>query len=191
MRRIVTSPKILPGGSSHFSAPEAPVTPAARREYVRAVRPRYTLAPQDAKRAILDEFCATTGFHRKYAIALLNHPRPDPRCPRRRRPVYGAQTVAVLAAIWEAAGIRGRRACTRCCRCGSREPTATSPSRERRSENCARSAAGCMGAPSRGRSSNITFRSAPSTGTSRPRGLRRWTWSPIPVIGRMATSSSP
>jgi hypothetical protein len=80
------------------------VTPAARREYVRAVRPRYTLAPQDAKRAILDEFCATTGYHRKYAITLLRHPKPDHLHQRQRRPVYGAQTIAVLAAIWAAAG---------------------------------------------------------------------------------------
>lgn len=79
------------------------MTPAARREYVRAVRPRYTLAPQTAKRAILDEFCATTGYHRKYAMALLNNPKQPPPRERRRRPVYGEQTVAVLAAIWEAA----------------------------------------------------------------------------------------
>ena len=51
------------------------MTPTARREYVRAVRPRYTLAPWSAKRGILDEFCATTGYHRKYAIALLNRPQ--------------------------------------------------------------------------------------------------------------------
>jgi len=81
------------------------VTPAARREYVRAVLPRYTLAPQRAKPGILTEFCATTGYHRKYAITLLNHPpqRRDP--PRRRRPpTYSDQVITVVAAIWEAAG---------------------------------------------------------------------------------------
>jgi hypothetical protein len=105
MSRIVNSRKILPGASPHPVAPEAPVTPAARREYVRAVRPRYTLAPQHAKGAILDEFCATTGYQRKYAITLLNHPaeqRDHPR--RRRRPVYAEPLIATLAAIWEAAG---------------------------------------------------------------------------------------
>jgi len=80
------------------------VNRAARREYVRAVRPRYTLAPQNAKHAILDEFCATTGYHRKYAIALLNHPTPLRTMPPRRRPRYSEQAIAVLAAIWEAAG---------------------------------------------------------------------------------------
>jgi hypothetical protein len=81
------------------------VNAAARREYVRAVRPRYTLAPDRAKQAILDEFCATTGYHRKYAITLLNHPSPRPAPPRRRRrPVYAEDVVTVLAAIWEATG---------------------------------------------------------------------------------------
>src|SRR5579864_1036478 len=79
MRRIVTSSKILPGAIPHPARPEAPVTPAARREYVRTLRPRYTLAPRRAKPAILDEFCATTGYHRKYAIRLLNCPHPTDR----------------------------------------------------------------------------------------------------------------
>jgi hypothetical protein len=83
------------------------VTPAARREYVRAVRPRYTLAPANAKPQILDEFCATTGYHRKYAIALLNHPpatHPGELAHQDRAPTYSEETIAVLAAIWEAAG---------------------------------------------------------------------------------------
>src|SRR5208337_1856061 len=104
MSRIVNSRRILPGAPSHPIAPEAPVTPAARREYIRAIRPRYTLAPTKAKRAMLDEFCATTGYHRKYAIAVLNRPVPKPAASRRRQPVYSEQTITVLAAIWEAAG---------------------------------------------------------------------------------------
>ncbi len=45
------------------------------------------------------------GYHRKYAIRLLQEPvrhRPAPR--RGRRATYGVQLVSVLAAIWEAAG---------------------------------------------------------------------------------------
>ena len=105
MRGIVNSRKILPGGSFQLVAPEAPVNRAARREYVRAVRPRYTLAPAEAKCAILDEFCATTGYHRKYAIMLLNHPTPGQARPRRRRrPRYPEQAIRMLTAIREAAG---------------------------------------------------------------------------------------
>jgi hypothetical protein len=84
--------------------PEAPVTPAARREYAQAIHPRYAHASRTTKRQILTEFCATTGYHRKYAIALLKGaPPPAPR-HRRRSPTYRPQTVAILATIWEAAG---------------------------------------------------------------------------------------
>jgi hypothetical protein len=105
MRPIVKPSKILPGAIPYPIAPEAPVTPAARREYVRAVRPRYTLAPRRAKPAILDEFCATTGYHRKYAITLLNGPQHTAGQPRRHRsPTFSEYVITVLAAIWEAAG---------------------------------------------------------------------------------------
>ncbi len=83
------------------------MTPAARREYVRAVRPRYTLAPTSVKPQILNEFCATTGYHRKYAITLLNHPGEESAAApahRDRAPTYSDQAIRVLAAIWEAAG---------------------------------------------------------------------------------------
>ncbi len=81
------------------------MTPAARREYVRAVRPRYALAPWSAKPRILDEFCATTGYHRKYAITLLNDPhRTHAKRHRPRVPTYSDAVITALAAIWEAAG---------------------------------------------------------------------------------------
>lgn len=80
------------------------MTHTSRREYAQAVRQRYAHASRAAKAQILDEFCATTRYHRKYAIALLTAPsRPQPRA-RRRTPTYRAQTVTALAAIWEAAG---------------------------------------------------------------------------------------
>jgi hypothetical protein len=81
------------------------VTPAAKREYIRAIRPQYTLAPTAAKRVVLDQLCAVTGYHRKYAITLLNAPPRTAACgPRHRVPTYPETTVAVLASIWEAAG---------------------------------------------------------------------------------------
>ncbi|MHB1416960.1 MAG: hypothetical protein ACYC1C_17065 [Chloroflexota bacterium] len=40
-------------------------------EYAAALRPRYRWADKKEKQAILDEFCLTTGYHRKSAIRLL------------------------------------------------------------------------------------------------------------------------
>jgi len=80
------------------------VTRTSRRDYANAVRQRYTHASRAAKGHILDEFCATTHYHRKYAITLLTAPRrPQPQ-GRRRTPTYRPSTVTALAAIWEAAG---------------------------------------------------------------------------------------
>ena len=41
-------------------------------EYGAAVRVRYRQAGRKEKQRILDEFCETTGMHRKAAIRLLN-----------------------------------------------------------------------------------------------------------------------
>ena len=51
----------------------------ARREYLNAIRHRYQKADKATKKAMLDEFCRVCGYHRKYAIRLLNHiPRLAP-----------------------------------------------------------------------------------------------------------------
>ncbi len=78
-----------------------------RWEYLRAIYERYRKAGRKAKKVILDEFCENTRYHRKYAIRLLNGPRPEKRLIRRerRRGVnYNPETLAVLTAVWEAAG---------------------------------------------------------------------------------------
>jgi hypothetical protein len=73
---------------------------------LRAIYERYRLAGRAGKKVILSEFCANTGYHRKYAIRLLNGPRPEKRRKaRKRRGVsYGQETLAILTAVWEAAG---------------------------------------------------------------------------------------
>jgi hypothetical protein len=80
---------------------------AARWEYFRVIYERYRKAESKAKGGMLDEFCLNTGYHRKYAIRLLNGPPPGKRegaRPRGRKPQYSAGVVALLAAVWEAAG---------------------------------------------------------------------------------------
>ncbi len=81
----------------------------ARGEYFRAIYGRYQQGDRRARQAILNEFCLNTGYHRKYAIRLLNGGSPGPRASpsrvRRKRALrYGPQTLAVLTAVWEAAG---------------------------------------------------------------------------------------
>ncbi|MGH8509965.1 MAG: hypothetical protein ACREU8_00835, partial [Gammaproteobacteria bacterium] len=78
-----------------------------RFEYLRAIYERYGKAGRTTKKVILNEFCANTGYHRKYAIRLLNGPRPERRRERARRKrglSYSQGTLAVLTAVWEAAG---------------------------------------------------------------------------------------
>ena len=76
------------------------------REYLRAIYERYQTAGRKSKKVILNEFCTNTGYNRKYAIRLLNGARPEKRRrpPRRRGVSYDQETLAVLTAVWEAAG---------------------------------------------------------------------------------------
>jgi hypothetical protein len=78
----------------------------AKWEYRRAIHARYRAAARGDKGRILDEFCETTGYHRKYAVRLLTGPPPGAaRRRRRRRPVtYSAAMIQALTAIWETAG---------------------------------------------------------------------------------------
>jgi hypothetical protein len=78
----------------------------SRWEYFRAIYARYRQADRRLKQVIWNEFCANTGYHRKYAIRLLNGPPPErrkPRLHRRRSPRYGPAVISVLATVWEAA----------------------------------------------------------------------------------------
>jgi hypothetical protein len=81
------------------------VSPTSKREYLRAISQRYRIAPRRTKQQLLTEVCATTGYHRKAVIRVLNRPPASPSPPRRQRPpTYGAQAISVLATLWEAAG---------------------------------------------------------------------------------------
>ena len=43
----------------------------SKRELFAELQPRYLKASKAEKQKILDEFTATTGYHRKYAIRIL------------------------------------------------------------------------------------------------------------------------
>jgi hypothetical protein len=62
------------------------MTHAARAELADAVRSRYSGASGKAKRRILDEFIAASGYHEKSAIRVLNEPRAAKERQTRKRP---------------------------------------------------------------------------------------------------------
>jgi len=80
----------------------------ARREYLKSIYKRYHEAEAAEKTKILDEFCKVCGYNRKYAIAKLNSDLVDPvdvrKTVRRRGKTYGSNLIAIVAAVWEAAG---------------------------------------------------------------------------------------
>ena len=78
----------------------------SRWEYVKQIHPRYREAGRVERGRMLDEFCKVTGYHRKYAVRVLNDPPPEKRLRKRRprRPSYGPKVVMVLTAVWKAAG---------------------------------------------------------------------------------------
>jgi hypothetical protein len=75
----------------------------ARRELIDAVRARYRISDPMAKRLILREFAALTGYHRKSAIRVLNG-ESDERdtLVRRRRRIYNEAFCRRLVVLWEA-----------------------------------------------------------------------------------------
>jgi hypothetical protein len=77
----------------------------SKREMIEAIRPRYLKANKVGKEQILDEFIATTGYHRKYAIRVLKH-GPNPKGLKKpgRRKVYQGEVVQALEKVWEIYG---------------------------------------------------------------------------------------
>ena len=75
-------------------------------DYLKAIYFRYQKASKPLRAHILDEFCQVCGYNRKCAIRLLSGPAPQKTNthPKTRRPTYGANMIAALTAIWEAAG---------------------------------------------------------------------------------------
>lgn len=78
----------------------------SKREMIESIRPRYLKANKASKQQILDEFIATTGYHRKYAIRVLKHgPKPKGLKKPGRGKIYKGEVVQALEKIW---GIYGR-----------------------------------------------------------------------------------
>jgi hypothetical protein len=75
-----------------------------RRELVEQIAPQYREASRAQKTQLLDTFVALTGYVRKYAMWLLNHPvESRTRGPHARRVHYGPEVQQALLFTWKAA----------------------------------------------------------------------------------------
>jgi hypothetical protein len=85
------------------------MSPRSKREYVEAVFLRYKKASRQEKKNILDEFCATCGYHRKHAIRLLRKFKrfTKPKQKKKgRSSVYDNEAVITpLKRIWLASNL--------------------------------------------------------------------------------------
>ena len=84
------------------------MTERARREYAAALRPRYQIADKRDRGRILDQYCRTTGCHRKAPIRR--------RVPRR-----------IIASPGQGAGIGRRRSQPACAVSAAADPAAVMP----------------------------------------------------------------
>jgi len=85
------------------------MSPRSKKEYIEAIFLRYKKATCKEKTIILDEFCATCGYHRKHAIRLLRRFKRfiKPKAKKRgRSPVYHQEVILKpLKQIWLAANL--------------------------------------------------------------------------------------
>ena len=83
------------------------LTLAERRAVTEATAIRYLQADKQTKGIILDELCATTGWHRNHARkALTSALQPRVVTPRRSRPPrYGPEVIAALTVCWTVLGM--------------------------------------------------------------------------------------
>jgi hypothetical protein len=75
---------------------------SAKREALARIHGRYQRAGRPHKTRILDEFCATCGYHRKAALRLLNRslPAAPPRRPGPKVVYDPVEVLPVLKAVW-------------------------------------------------------------------------------------------
>ena len=85
------------------------MSPRSKKEYVETIFLRYKQGTRKQKNLILNEFCATLGYHRKHAIRLLRKYKrfQKPKTKKRgRTPIYAQPSILKpLKKIWLAANL--------------------------------------------------------------------------------------
>jgi hypothetical protein len=82
----------------------------AKWEVLQRMAPRYQQASAVSKGEVLDEVVQMTGYARRSAIRLLNHPPQEARPHKRRRQAtYGPEVQRILSQLWH----RANRICTK------------------------------------------------------------------------------
>jgi hypothetical protein len=76
----------------------------SRRELLVRTIPRYRVADSEEKGRILDEFVSGAGYHRKYALTLLNREDRGKQTAKKRFPrLYDEAVRLALITVWKAA----------------------------------------------------------------------------------------
>ncbi len=83
------------------------LTMSQRRAVTKTIATRYKRADKAAKGVVLDELCATTGWHRNHArkaLAAALKPKIVKPARRARTPKYDANTMVALRFCWAVLG---------------------------------------------------------------------------------------
>lgn len=74
----------------------------SKEEYLKSIKKRYASADRSGKKMILDEFTEVCGYHRKYAIRLLNKPgrKKRKKKPGRPKEYRDPMLIEVLTDLW-------------------------------------------------------------------------------------------
>lgn len=81
------------------------MTNMTKRELINATKTRYLKASKKDKTLILDEFCKTTEYNRKYVIQIFKASYEYNKVTRvgrkGRKKIYGPNVIAIVVKIWE------------------------------------------------------------------------------------------
>ena len=77
-----------------------------RMKYLERIWRDYQKAGKKEKGQMLEEFCRVCGYHREYALRLVNAPLGDGRgkSPPKRRYKYWSGVISILEHLWKVAG---------------------------------------------------------------------------------------